>query len=353
MSPPSGSSCWPLTITASPALRPAVASISFGVVNPTVIFVLCAFLSAPATMTNESASSCSTASTGTTSTFWRFSATISTRTGVPAASFVAVVNETRTSAETPVGSTAAGRLNTLPGSGSSAPGTMMRAAWPSCTRERSASATEATTCSLFGSITRRMTSVVEASTMSPGLCTRLATTPGKVARTTVRAATSVAFWSAACACPRAAFASARSRCASSSSFCAATPCSTRVVRRVTEACAFCTCASAVATSPRRVETSVCSDGMSNRTSRSPGLTRSPSAFGISAMRPCSGAVIIQSAPGAALTTPLADTTPSSVCGASVTVVTEAAAFVSTCSTAVLPQPDRSSAGAMTRSVLLI
>ena len=44
----------------------------------------------------------------------------------------------------------------------------------------------------------------------------------------------------------------------------------------------------------------CSDGISKRTSRSPGFTRSPSAFGSSTMRAGSGAVITQSAPGAAV-----------------------------------------------------
>ncbi len=48
----------------------------------------------------------------------------------------------------------------------------------------------------------------------------------------------------------------------------------------------------------RRPTSEASVGMSKRTSRSPSATASPSAFGNSAMRAASGAVMIQSAPGA-------------------------------------------------------
>jgi hypothetical protein len=46
-----------------------------------------------------------------------------------------------------------------------------------------------------------------------------------------------------------------------------------------------------------------SEGISKRTSRSPGRTFSPSARGSSAMRAASGAVTTSSAPGAAVTTP--------------------------------------------------
>ena len=59
---------------------------------------------------------------------------------------------------------------------------------------RSAIATDATTWSLLGSMTRRMTSRARRPTMSPGLCARLAITPAKRARTTVRdASTRAAF----------------------------------------------------------------------------------------------------------------------------------------------------------------
>src|SRR5262249_47079784 len=108
---PSGSSCCPLTMTASPAFTPSVSSASFGVVRPTVIFRLCAFLSAPAIITKASSSSCRIASTGTASALRRCSATISMRTGVPAASRVCASNEIRTSADTPLWSTAAGRVS--------------------------------------------------------------------------------------------------------------------------------------------------------------------------------------------------------------------------------------------------
>src|SRR5205809_103747 len=71
---------------------------------------------------------------GTASAFRCSSATISTRTGVPAARRVCAVNAIRTSADTPPGSTAAGRVSTVPGSGSSAPGAMTRTGRPGGTR---------------------------------------------------------------------------------------------------------------------------------------------------------------------------------------------------------------------------
>src|SRR3954469_20260552 len=61
------------------------------------------------------------------------------------------------------------------------------------------------------------------------------------------------------------------------------------------------------------------------------------------MRACSGAVMGQSAPGAATTLPAAETVPSSVRGARVIVVTGAEAFVSTSSTAGFEQPATASA----------
>ena len=57
---------------------------------------------------------------------------------------------------------------------------------------RSATGTAATTCRWLGSITRSTGSDAAASTMSPALCQRLATTPAKRARTTARSASSPA-----------------------------------------------------------------------------------------------------------------------------------------------------------------
>ena len=98
---------------------------------------------------------------------------------------------------------------------------------------RSGIGTDATTCSRDGSMTRRITSLADASTMSPGLCLRLATTPAKRARTIgarLERPPPTGSPPAPAPAPRAPR-SARA-CASSSSFCAATPCSTSVVRRV-------------------------------------------------------------------------------------------------------------------------
>ncbi len=60
--------------------------------------------------------------------------------------------------------------------------------------------------------------------------------------------------------------------------------------------------------PRCLATSAVAVGISNRTSRSPAATRSPSPFGSSAMRAGSGATTTSSAPGAAVTIPAACTT---------------------------------------------
>ena len=134
-----------------------------------------------------------------------------------------------------VGSTAAGRVRTLPASASSPPGTRMRTALAdldaradrrSPPRRRPAAATDRRRA---GSHRRR----------TPRPCRRdcaraCATTPAKRARTTVRDCEHGRRSATAALAPARArrVASASSRLASSSSFCAATPCSTSVVSRV-------------------------------------------------------------------------------------------------------------------------
>ena len=147
----------------------------------------------------------------------------------------------------------------------------------------------------------------------------------------------------ASACASAARASASSRRASSSSFCAATPCSTSVVKRFTSP----------GRCPRARVRSRPPPCAPRRRSRATDLESNeqiarldPIAFRLWQLDdPCwFRRGDRPSAPGAALTSPVAATTPSTILGARVSVLTGAAAVVSTSSIDLPEQPaDQASA----------
>ena len=250
--------------------------------------------------------SCTSAAAGTSTAAAWGGPWISMRTGVPAGSRVGAANSSRTVAAPVAGSTAAGRLITVARSGSS-PGPVTWPGLPTFTCASAVSGTWASICKRLGSIRRRIGSAAAASTRSPGLWPRAATTPANGARTTWRPASWAAAAVALRAAATAAAASASSRCASSSSLRAATPRWNRPPMRCSAARAVVSRAWALARAERRSLASASRDGMSNRTSRSPRLTRSPTPFGIAAMRAGCGALTSSSAPVAGLTVPVAAT----------------------------------------------
>ena len=232
---PSGRPCCPWTMTCSPAFTPLTSSACVGVVSPTVDLALVRLVVVAGDHDEgvvvfvDERFDRHGERVGTL-----LRATISTRTGVPAASFVPASKAMRTSAAD------AGRIDRrrpasapCPSSASVLPGTSTR------TRLADLDAPQLGNRHRRDDLQPRRIDDAQDHVRSPtlrpcrrGCDLRLATTPSNRARTIARDSTTAADWLAACACASAARASVSSRLASSSSFCAATPCSTSVVRRV-------------------------------------------------------------------------------------------------------------------------
>ena len=170
----------------------------------------------------------------------------------------------------------------------------------------SASGTLAVISKRDGSTSRTMGSAAPGSTRSPALCQRLATTPANGARTMARSARAVGRAARLLGLRerRRRFAQLALRVFGFLARRDAPFDQAREPRRLPRERSR--RAPPPARWPRLPRTALAaSEGMSNRTRTSPAVTRSPSAFGSAAIRAASGAVTVSSAPGAAVTRPVA------------------------------------------------